>query len=526
MRIQHNIMAMNTARMMNKKTRTTEHMTSGYKINCSADNAAGLAISEKMRGQIRGLNRASSNAEDGISMIQTAEGGTLEISAILHRVRELSVQAGNDTYTTDDRFVIQDEIDNMLKEIDRIAEQTEYNQKKVLSGKYATPVDPSMATAKYSANVDFGDIKKTNTITVDGYVFEFVRNNTPITLNAIPIELTGLNNANDIAAEFITSMQTTLGSDYIVKGDLSGLADIKNIIIEKVKPLEDDVINVAFGCAIPEVVPHDPAIITDLPPSGSLPPAREIMIGNIVTSKIVDGTTIEIGGKLFEYDEDGVLNNDGSAFAIDFSRGLGSKAYNDAFVQAGFSSDIEALSLSFGKDLYVTDWDTDTGDSINTIKFNPPGTLPKQPDASNITNRAGSEVAETDEIRLQVGANGGQEIFFYIESMKTRKLGLKSLSVMNHDLASDSITKVDKAINKVSANRGTLGSVQNRLEHIVEVANSSEENLQAAESSLRDADFADDAMMLAKENILMQSAQSILAGSMKNPESVLNLLNS
>lgn len=136
--IQHNIQAMNGNRMLKKTTnslrKSTEKLSSGYRINRAADDAAGLAISEKMRGQIRGLDRASKNVEDGISLVQTAEGAMAEIEDMVHRMRTLSVQAANDTNTTSDREAIQQEINQLSQEIDRIANTTEFNTQKILKG--------------------------------------------------------------------------------------------------------------------------------------------------------------------------------------------------------------------------------------------------------------------------------------------------------------------------------------------------------------------------------------------------------
>ena len=128
--IQHNMTAMNANRNLGttskKLSKSTEKLSSGYKINRAGDNAAGLAISEKMRGQIRGLDQASTNAEDGISLIQTAEGALTETHSILQRMRELAVQASSDTNTDDDRKQIQNEIDQLTQEVDRIANTTEF----------------------------------------------------------------------------------------------------------------------------------------------------------------------------------------------------------------------------------------------------------------------------------------------------------------------------------------------------------------------------------------------------------------
>ncbi len=136
--IQHNMAAMNASRQLGitteKQKKSTEKLSSGYRINRAADDAAGLAISEKMRGQIRGLTQASTNSEDAISLIQTAEGALQETQNVLHRMRELAVQAANDTNTDDDRTQIQKEIKQLTNEVDRIATSTEFNTRKLLDG--------------------------------------------------------------------------------------------------------------------------------------------------------------------------------------------------------------------------------------------------------------------------------------------------------------------------------------------------------------------------------------------------------
>lgn len=142
MRINNNIMALNTHRQLSINNTNTqkslEKLSSGYRINRAGDDAAGLAISEKMRAQIRGLNMASKNAQDGISLIQTAEGALTEVHSILQRMRELAVQSANDTMTDDDRKELQKELNQLVDEIDRIAEQTEFNTKTLLDGTFDT----------------------------------------------------------------------------------------------------------------------------------------------------------------------------------------------------------------------------------------------------------------------------------------------------------------------------------------------------------------------------------------------------
>ena len=139
--VQHNMTALNANRQLgitnSNLAKSSEKLASGYRVNRAADDAAGLSISEKMRGQIRGLNQASSNAQDGVSLIQTAEGALNEIHSVIQRMRELTVQASNDTYVSTDRKAIAKELSALTQEIDRIASQTEFNTMKLLDGSFA-----------------------------------------------------------------------------------------------------------------------------------------------------------------------------------------------------------------------------------------------------------------------------------------------------------------------------------------------------------------------------------------------------
>jgi len=171
MRIQHNISALNTHRNLafnnSQAAKNLEKLSSGYKINRAGDDAAGLAISEKMRGQIRGLNMASKNAQDGISLIQTAEGALNETHAILQRMRELAVQSANDTNTKDDRDQLQKEVTALIKEITRISTDTEFNTQKLLDGKFSGKIIHIGANTGQTLTVTIGTMGAT-ALGVDG----------------------------------------------------------------------------------------------------------------------------------------------------------------------------------------------------------------------------------------------------------------------------------------------------------------------------------------------------------------------
>lgn len=172
--VQHNLQAMNANRMLNVTTnaqsKSTEKLSSGYRINRAADDAAGLSISEKMRKQIRGLDQASTNAQDGVSAVQTAEGALTEVHSMLQRMNELATQASNGTNSETDRQAIQDEIDQLTKEIDRVSETTKFNESYLLKGNGETTTKYVNAHDAGLSGVTFGDgdddTKKT--VTFDG----------------------------------------------------------------------------------------------------------------------------------------------------------------------------------------------------------------------------------------------------------------------------------------------------------------------------------------------------------------------
>ena len=174
--VQHNLTAMNSNRMLNltvkSQTKSTEKLSSGYKINRAADDAAGLSISEKMRKQIRGLTQASANAQDGISAVQTAEGALNEVQDMLQRMNELAVKAANGTNSTDDRTYIQNEIDQLVSEIDRVAETTKFNETYLLKGtdanaKYSLKAK-AVTDAAASATFGAGTVTTDKTLVFDG----------------------------------------------------------------------------------------------------------------------------------------------------------------------------------------------------------------------------------------------------------------------------------------------------------------------------------------------------------------------
>ena len=410
--VQHNLTSMNANRNLGVScgalAKSTEKLSSGYKINRAGDNAAGLAISEKMRGQIRGLNQASSNAEDGISLIQTAEGALTETHSIIQRMRELAVQSASDTNTDDDRTQIQNEIDQLTQEVDRIANTTEFNTKKLLNGDRTGAVSQKDGTNKIEGTF----------------------------------------------ANALVSVATNIE-------DMKAIKDTDVIRIEITKDVKDS------------------KILTDGFTIKSLHGASEYV-------KLSEGGNIVISGETALYKLSGtafVASEKGSADVSLSIEGFGN-------LKAG---DVITISL---------------GEAIVT-----------KPAADG-----------KDALRLQVGANAGQEVALGINSMKTQDLDIcneetgKGLDVSTQNGASMAVEAYDMAIQKVSTERAKLGAMQNRLEHTIANLDTSAENLQSAESSLRDTDMAEEMTQYSKNNILMQAGQSMLAQANQSNQGVLSLL--
>ncbi|TCN26747.1 flagellin N-terminal helical domain-containing protein [Mesobacillus foraminis] len=395
MKINHNIAALNTYNKLNSasnaQAKSMEKLSSGQRINRAGDDAAGLAISEKMRAQVRGLDQASKNAQDGISLIQTAEGALNETHDILQRMRELAVQAGNDTNTTSDREEIQKEINQMTSEINRIGNTTEFNTQKLLNGDKATTEAGSKAKITFDvANMTAGSV--------------------------------------EVLGKTVNFSTSAGGTATAIKSAIDNDADLKDKYT--------------------------------------------------VTISSTTGVAIEAK-----------TNGEDKALTADLSGATGA-----------------------------------TGAPVTTTA----GAADKAP------------------LNFQIGANESQSLTLNISDMRAQALGLSAanntdsklavtngtdstasetaLSVLSHEEAAETVTKIQSAIDKVSAERSKLGANQNRLEHTINNLNTSSENLTAAESRVRDVDMAKEMMNQTKNSILGQAAQAMLAQANQQPQGVLQLL--
>lgn len=396
MRINTNLNAMTALNSATKNTAlagsSMEKLSSGLKINKAADNATGLAISEKMRSQIRGLDQASQNTQDGISVVQTAEGAIEEVGNIVQRMRELAVQGANETNTGSDRAKISEELTQLHEEIDRIAESTQFNGKDLLNGKSEVRTETVYSAAGDGTKVDTNGVKVEK-----GFDFE------------------GLGNKIEIKGS---------------AGNGSGTISFKA------------------------------------------------------------GT------------------GDGYGITVD-------KITNDGDIEQGATitiTDRNGKTISFTTKAQIAkDTETKIGD-INTTE-------------KSISGK---------EISLQVGANtsDSQTLKVKIENVSTKSLGLDSKIIATMakegpngtEAANKMIDSLDNALERVNTSRANLGAMQNRLETTASNLTTSNENLTAAESRIRDVDVAEEMMNLSKLNLINQAAQAMMSQAKSQPEGVMQLL--
>lgn len=398
--VRSNIMALNANRQLglnnSQVSKSLEKLSSGYKINRAGDDASGLAISEKMKAQIKGLETASANSQDGISLVQTAEGALTEVHDMLNRMVELAGKAANGTIDNEtDRAALQKEMNALLDEIDRIADSTDFNGIKLLNG-----------------------------------------------------DLAGMQITNPTAGLTLkhTAGQTTTSNDkYEI--DLAGLAFDKDGVV-----------------------------------------------------------TVAIGDK--SYDIDVTTSTDGSAFATALQNAINADKPNDS-TAGDYTASVSGTTLT----LTSANQEAATDGVIASISM-----TGKADDAG---------------LTLQIGDTGDDfnKVTVTIQNMDSTSLGLDTLrdtGIMTQDAASAALDLVkngaNSAINTVSSVRADLGAMQNRLEHTINNLDVATENMESANSRIRDTDMAKEMMEYTKQNVLTQAAQAMLAQANQQPQSILQLL--
>ena len=456
--VQHNMQAMNANRMLNVTTSTqaksTEKLSSGYKINRAADDAAGLTISEKMRKQIKGLDQASTNAEDGVSSVQTAEGALTEVHSMLQRMNELAVQASNGTNSESDRSAIQDEISQLTTEIDRVSETTKFNETYLLKG------DDGATKNVYMQGHDAG-LKGTLTDGATSATFKLEKGaldaGKSITIGGKEYTI----GATAADAQKLVTAQEQNGKKITVNG-----TEYTYDTTKKWTDANGNAVTIGTGANAGEIKIGDGDTVTN-------------------GTKTLTAMTDKIGGGADGKAADGVDDTDSTV------------------ISAAHAIDLISAELEAANNI-------GTVDQKATM-----GTKP-QYDADAETeftiNKGYATVADKLSFSLHVGADADMtnKINVDIESMSAAGLGIKGLNVKDDsgNAATYAIDAIADAVAKVSAQRSALGAVQNRLEHTIANVDNVVENTTSAESRIRDTDMAEEMVNYSKNNILAQANQS------------------
>ena len=468
--VQHNMQAANANRMLGitsgAQSKSTEKLSSGYKINRAADDAAGLTISEKMRKQIRGLDKASSNAQDGVSSVQTAEGALTEVHSMLQRMNELAVQASNGTNSADDRSAIQDEVDQLTTEIDRVAETTKFNEIYLLKGDDSSTKNVYMKGHDAGLKGSLTDGAKSATFTMD--------------------------TLKEGDKYTIAGKEYTIGSS---KDDLTALID----------KADADLTAAATGT-------------TDVEVDGKKYTITYNKAGNTVTDEtgaatdlatikglIADGSKVTYGKttltSINDKNVDGVDDDDDSVITAAEAK---KKIQAELTAANNIGTTDQAATVAEAVD------DAATGKTSYTI------------------TKGYATVANTLSFNLHVGADADMtnKINVSIDTMNSSNLGIKNLNVKDSTgtAATYAIDAIADAVAKVSSQRSALGAVQNRLEHTIDNLDNISENTSSAESRIRDTDMAKEMVNYSKNNILAQAGQSMLAQANQSNQGVLSLL--
>ena len=541
--VQHNMQAANANRMLNVTTgqqaKSTEKLSSGYRINRAADDAAGLTISEKMRKQIKGLDRASTNAEDGVSAVQTAEGALTEVHSMLQRMNELATQASNGTNSESDRSAIQDEISQLTTEVDRVAETTKFNETYLLKGN----TDGSSSDVKVNAH----DAGLAGKLTDNG--------DGTSTFN------TGVLNVGDKIT--IAGKQYTI-ADSAKKSDYADLKTTQGVALKSGDTLVREGKSYTYHTTADKKSDGTTAYAAD----GWYENDDENASATTITNANLKAGDIKNGQKLVGSTDaytvntqeevtsaiknlaDGhkVTGTDASGNTINYTVGVKDDPDNNTYTVETILEklgDMNGALLDVNGTKMAAIGNDDGDDSTisaqeayskiakelataSSIGTDSPATV-KGDGTGKFTIKQGTvSVKNSLSFSLHVGADADMtnKINVDIESMSSAGLGIKGINVKDDSgiAATYAIDAIADAISKVSSQRSSLGAVQNRLEHTISNVDNVVENTTSAESRIRDTDMASEMVNYSKNNILAQAGQSMLAQANQSNQGVLSLL--
>ena len=542
--VQHNLQAMNSNRMLGINQGTmagsTEKLSSGYKINRAADNAAGLSISEKMRKQIRGLTQASTNAEDGISSVQTAEGALQEVTDMLQRMNELAVQAANGTNSQTDRQYIQDEIDQLVTEIDRVAETTKFNETYLLKGDQAGN-GKSVYTQSY--NVTYMRNTGFNTTKINGGKGSISVQHNYVGNDSLIIATSSLGSSVKATSVVLGGGDDITPYLQSVAGGKTGTINTSSYAAFKLTQASVATNSIAVNVSTGAMSVKTGATVYVLDKENNQ--IIKLQAGDDV-SKYVKNVSVSINRNATSTGgTTGTTNTTSATTSVNFME----VADGYQFLKEMTTAQASAVNVEKTKgeaQLYDGQGNAVSGVGLKN-HFNEFGvykegslytdaegkTAVKSASISTYINTSSTRVADDLSFSLHVGADSAKEnkITARIQTMTAASLGIDVLKSTQSGIvdstggkATDAIDVIASALQQVSTQRSALGAIQNRLEHTIKNLDNVVENTTSAESSIRDTDMATEMVKYSNVNILAQAGQSMLAQANQSNQGVLSLL--
>lgn len=490
--IQTNVASLNAQRNLNKSgsalSTALQRLSSGQRINSAKDDAAGLAISERMTGQIRGMNQARRNANDGVSLAQTAEGALSQMGDILQRIRELAVQSANATNSASDRQAINQEVTQLVAELDRFATQTEFNGMRLLDGSFAS------ATFQVGANAMQNITATTTNFRTTSYGTNQIGNATGATATGITSTTAGPNSGVVVSASGVLTLRGAAGSGQV---DLVTTDSAKSIA-EKINSQTQTGIKASAYTETTLSFSVSGSYSLDVSATGAAVPVTFSLtavntaqgLADAVTAFNAQASKTGITAKLNDTNTGVVIT---AADGSNINLGANSTTATAGTITAGGST-LAALasgSLTIGGQLIL--------DSDKSFAIGSSSTL------TTTANTFGTAIAAG---ALQSSA------------LQT----VQSLDVTNVTNATQAIRIVDQALGALNGQRATFGALQSRFEASISQLETSAENLSAARSRIRDTDFAAETAELSRAQILQQAGTAMLAQANALPQNVLSLL--
>ena len=541
MRINTNISAMTVnnslQRAQNNLSASIERLSSGYKINSSADDPAGCAISEKMRMQIRGLNQADNNAADGESVLNTAEGALQEINAMLVRMKELTVQAANDVNSDQERSAIQDELNSINEEIDRITSETEFNTQPLLNGNLSRRVYSNVqnvvnlsVTDNYPAGiygitvtqdarqaiaVGDGNIAMTSTGTIKKDEVG------SISINGYDINIAEGDDLNTVVSKLMAGADMTGGKMFVTDPSLTN--DTSDKPVEGTKKPDGTTVSAADVANATgkgtEYAGYEPA--TTYTGNKIVFMTNEYgsdMSLDITCSNQKLAQKLGLGSAYVRPDSaDKGIQAQGSDVQAKFTEDSGERV--------GFSN--SAVISTSGTVITINDVNNrefkfDVPGNVAGTKFDDTGLNPSATSTSE--KKIEQEVTDVGRMSIHIGANQDQVIVIDIPAVTSYTLGTDTINVMTSVTSQQAIAKVDVAIGRVNDVRSKIGAYSNRFEHTRNNLGVSTENAESALSTMMDTDMAEEMTNYTSMTVLTQAATSILSQANERPSTVLQIL--